>query len=392
MEYEVIEIDLSKLIRYDEEIIEIDLSELVWYDTKIIDSIFGGGLFNFFTKCKIYSITTDIQDVSQIANQFFPSSIIDGNAYKIVQMLSEQIVRLIPESNTGYITEKLVQVTTATGAAIASGGVGADMIVNSVFTVKDGLIFAAKIIRILDDIIKTVTDTESGQTKIDDDTIKFLYNFVSINFNDSIDGVDCQIKQLTKFMENEKSRVFICELMQKAYPSMVNFVSNLISSMIPDVGVFVKETIIYMMKKDVGKNLFVKQIINTLRKQYKKLPKKFRKMIETPELLEKFIINTYQPMQEFMREIVSYVPTEQPQQNGGFMRKFITRNIGKLSKSMMKGILGVTGLDKSIAGKLHNIDEAMSEIIKYSKLIAFMINKMMAISFGMLFVFLHCHL
>lgn len=353
----------------------------------------GKGLFSH---CKTYEIVTDIKDVSQITNNFFPSSLVDGNAYKIIQMLCDEVLTLVPESNTGYYAEKIVQISTATGMAVGTAGAGGDMAVNAVFTIKDGLIFAAKIIKIVDELIKTVSERkDDGTTNISDDAVKFMYNFVSINFNDGTDGVKCHVQQLMKLLKTEKSRVFVCEIMQKAYPSMVNFISNLMGTMVPDVGVVVKETILYVMKKEFGKNLFIKQIIKTLKKQYGKVPKKFRKMLEEPDKLGKFITEIFQGLQEFLREITSYVPDDKQEQTGGIFIPFktvVTKRVGKIAKGVSSTVLGITGLDKVLASKLEGIDNAISQMIQYSKLIAYMINKMLALTFAMLYVLLECPL
>jgi hypothetical protein len=353
----------------------------------------GMGLFS---RCKTYDIVDDIKDISQITNNFFPSSLIDGNAYKIIQSLCDQVLTLVPETNTGYITEKIVQITTATGMAVGTAGAGGDMAVNAVFTIKDGLIFSAKIIKVIDEIIKTVTEQgNNGETTISDDAIKFMYNFVSINFNDGIDGVKCHVQQLMKYMKSEKSKVFVCELMQKVYPEMVNFISNLMGTMIPDVGVVVKETILYVMKKEYGKNMLIKQIIKTLKTQYNKVPKKFRNMLENPDQLEKFMLDMFQGLQEFLNEIMAYIPEKSMDQKGGIFIPFsslTTKVVGKVAKGLSSTVLNITGLDKVLLEKLVGLDNAVSQMIKNIKIVAYMINKMLALSFAMLYILLECPL
>lgn len=391
-EGEIIDIDIDNLLYggNNRSYISIDLSYLNDIDFEETNKIIGGGLFNW---CKKYPIIEDEQQVSNMMEKLFPSSLVNGTAYKIIISLSEQVSSLSPKTTTGYLTEKIVQASSATGAAVATYGAGGDMAVNSVFTIKDGLIFAAKLIKMINDLSKTLLEKKQDRTSVvSKDAIKFITNLISIDFKGSINGVECWVNDIMKYFKNTQARVFICEILQQLYPELTNFIANLMGTMIPNVGVVVKESILYIMKKNIGKNIMLNSVIKNLKGQYKKIPKSFRKMLENPELLEKNMLDTYK---SFQNEIYKLFPDVKRQhddtvQSGGLFipgRSLIT----KTAKKATKFVGSVTGLDRVIIDQLVSIDKFMISFVGNIKLITFMLHKMLAMTFAILFVLKSCH-
>lgn len=398
---ETINIDIDKLIggyiineNFFDNIINIDIDNIIGYDALAINKLLGGGLFS---SCgKKHQIITDVQQTSNIMEQLFPSSLVDGVAYKTIIMLSNQVSSLSPKSTFGMITEKVVQTTSATGAAVATYGAGGDIAVNFVFTIKDGLIFAAKIIQMIENLSRTLTErviTQSQEVKtvVSDDAIRFITNIVSIDFKEGIDGVECWVGDIMEHFKNTDARVFACDIFKQIYPELINFISNLMGTMIPNVGVVIKESILYVMKKDIGKNIMLNQIINQLKKQYKKIPKMFRRMLENPELLEKDLNDKYQSFQTEIHKMYPDVKAkhDEMQQNGGIYIPGMSL-VTSMAKKATQVIGNVTGLDKVLIDQLVKLDVIITTIEKNIRLVTYMIHKLLALTFSILFVLKSC--
>lgn len=115
----------------------------------------------------------------------------------------------------------------------------------------------------------------------------------------------------------------------------------MIATSIPNLGATAGMIIIRMMQSNAGKNFMMGIVIKRLNKFYRKIPKKMRRILKDPEKLEK-MINKY----------LKY---------GGIISK---------------KLLGDTGISDTI--------------INSTKLIAYMLHKMLAITFALLYVFKKC--
>lgn len=390
----------------------------------------NGGTFCW----KKYKIITDTQDMEDVLSKLIPVSIINGDVYTTIIELTEKISQLTPSTTTGYYSEKILQILTASGAAIVTLGAGGDMIVNLIFTIKNGLVFISKIIQLIDEVIGTVTTQNNGEKVIDPDAIKLISNLFAINFEDGVTGVECWVRAIMKNAKTEGNYLFICDLLQRVYPSMVDFIANMIGTMIPDAGVFVKEAIVYMMKKETGKRIIIGQIIRLLIKNYNKIPRKYRKMIERPDDFEKMMTTEYKTLQKILydtfgdinntqyterenkrgenieheNEQVENIDVEHENeqevnsdieqntiQEGGLFPISIAQRVGKhigsrIGKEAARIVGRTTGLDNVIIEQMTNLNNAAEYIMSNAKLIAYILHKMTALSFAILYILKEC--
>lgn len=334
----------------------------------------GGCIFG----CKKYKLVGDVTNVEDIMRILIPIDILNGNSYKMITSIANSINSTIPEEEQKYYIEKITQIIVASSAAVVSGGLGGDMVVNFLFTIKKAIDMAAKTILIINEFVDMVTTKSLNGIEVDKDAITYVSDIFNINLEDGIEGVECWTRQLRKKYDKENTRVFVCDILRKIYPHAVEFIGNLIGTMIPDVGVVAGTTIIYMMKTNMGKNKMIGDIIRQLKKQYKKISKKMRRMIEDPDNMEKFIKENIEYLEKIMNIFVN--------KQGGGLIKILSKTVGKIARPITGTIAHMTGLDEYI-NRLSDMTKIISD---NAKLIAYIMNKMIALTFAMLYTMKEC--
>ena len=132
----------------------------------------------------------------------------------------------------------------------------------------------------------TKKNAETGQTEIDPNAVRFLYDVLSANFDEGPDGVKCYIDYMFKIYGEKEARVFICDLFSMAYNEMVDFIGASIASAIPDIGFVLGRGVVKMMRTEFGKRKVIKTI---MRYYYKKIPGKMQKLIQNKDELSNFL-------------------------------------------------------------------------------------------------------
>jgi hypothetical protein len=445
----------------DDEYIDIDLGDLFIKASVMQESIdYLNGGFSLFSSCKKYQLVENLDDNDELMNSLFPSNIVGSGAYKRVIQLSSSIQNLPSDSEIGYYIEKAIQVAAASGAAVATLGAGGDMLVNLLFTIKHALVMAARIITTINEIVEMITvqhnepaqeqsdgtaEKSEAVTKVDPDAVRFLSDLLNIDFRDGPNGVECWIKQIFKLYKTDQTNIFVCNILQKIYPSLVEFISNMIGTMVPNAGVVVSSAIVMVMNTNIGKKMAMGRVISMLKKQYKKIPKNLKKMIQDPDLLEKTMTDGFEGLQSVLRDIFKYdedmpvgevpvegepvedvpvedvpvedvpvedvpvedVPVEDVQVEGeqvegkpiegglfipgyGIMKRVASKTANLTVLPALKGISTLTGLNKLIGPKLRVMDQGISMITKNSRLIAYILHKMLAFTFALLYTLQQC--
>jgi hypothetical protein len=387
-------IDLENIFIQDyPEYIEINVSKLL-----------GGGLFS---KCKQYPLVEDITEASDILNALFPARILGSDGYHIFLKFLDVVKLFNPSSDLGKLLETAIQAVVATSAAVFTMGLGGDRIVNAVFTIKKGIFFSIDIIQFIDYVLGTLTIqtniqneqpefTENMQKiqniQLDPDAIRFIADLFNINFNDGPSGVKCWVDQIYKKYNMEGTNIFLCQALMPLYFPLVEFIANFIGTSIPNVGIIVIEKMKKMMKTNFGKKLGMKLVIRHLKKSYRKIPKKFRKMIEDPDKFKDYIDTELNYYRESLRKAFG-IDEEMIYENemeGGmigppgykFAKKFIEKRTGD--------IMRITGINKIFIPQIRNVDKLINLILMHSEFFPYVLNKLLAISFAILYVFKKC--
>lgn len=426
---------LDDLDKYSDNYVDIDVNNLM-----------GGGIIdtfkNLFKKCKKeYPLIEELPENANILDNLFPSSVVGSGAYTSIVWIANALSRITPDSTGGKTIEMMIQSIVATLATIASLGAGGDMIVNLLFTIKKGIFFVATIIRTIDNIVGTMTipeeqlqetlnlgrdiDGNSDQeivdvpAQIDPNSKLFIANLLSVDFRDGPKGVECWVKQIFKKYNNIDTSLFVCEALRPIYPALASFIANIIGGMIPDVGVVVINSIQLAMSTKKGQNMGIKIILKLIRKFYKQIPKGVRKMLQDPILMDETITNLFTSLQDGLHDIFGHYEQERAkgeaivdavedavagqmeseieQDGSGLFRvlsapaRKVISTTGTVGKYAVKYGSKMVGLDKVIAKQLVKFDAIVEIVIKYSKLLSYMISKLLAFSFTMLYVFQRCN-
>lgn len=372
-----------------------------------ISKLLGGGLFN---KCKReYPLVTDVTEATDVLNALFPVRILGSDGYHTFIQALDIVKIFSPSTDLGRMLETAIQALVATGAAVLSLGMGGDMIVNAIFTVKKGVFFAIDIIQFIDYILGTMTiqveeirdQTEFQQEmqkiqniQLDPDAIRFIADLFNINFNDGPDGVKCWVDAIYKKYEMEGTNIFLCQALMPLYFPLVDFITNFIGTSVPDVGIVVIETLKKTMRTNYGKKMGMNIIIKQLKRSYKKIPKRFRKMIENPEKFRDYIDSDLNYHRETLRKVfgISEEDLVEGEMAGGIGiplppgTRLAKRMIEKSSGQIMR----LTGINKLLIPQLRQIDQIFKFIIEHSEFFPYVLNKLLAIAFAIIYVFKRC--
>jgi hypothetical protein len=400
-----ISINLKDLEKITKEIKNINLFIPIEYIEIDIPKLIGGGLFSSCKKS--YPLVEDITEASDVLNALFPARILGSDGYYTFLRALEIVKMFSPSTDMGKLLETGIQAVVATGAAVLSLGLGGDMIVNAVFTVKKGIFFAIDIIQFIDYVLGTITipveqigdqpEFEQNMQKIqniqlDPDAIRFIADLFNINFNDGPNGVKCWVDAIFKKYNMEGTNIFLCQALMPLYFPLVEFIANFIGTSIPDVGIVVIETLKKLMKTNFGKSMGMNIVIKQLKRSYRRIPKKFRKMIENPAKFKEFIDSELNYQRESLRKAFGIRQEdlmEEQQEGGIFMppgAKFARKMIEKRSGQIMR----LTSVNRLLIPQLKQIDKLLSFIIEHSEFFPYVLNKLLAIAFAIIYVFKKC--
>lgn len=280
---------------------------------------------------KKYALVEKVPDINDILDLILPKVLFGEDTDGVIEQLQHIISQITPQSTTGQIVDKMAQVSASVLGSIVSYGMGGDVIVNMIYTIRNGIALTLGIISVIrNELIRIKQQLQ------DPEILRMIYNLLDINFTEGIEGVRCKVKYI--FSENKRISVnmLLCELFRRVYPKMAEFIGSLMSASIPNSGGLPQILIVRAMKTNAGKNYMMSMVIKKLKKFYKKVPKKYRKMLEDPNKLENY-----------------------------------------LSRILSKGAF--------IYGA-----KIQKQVIKYIKGIAYILHKMIAITFMLLYVFKEC--
>ena len=343
-------------------------------------------MFLFGKQCKEYKLVNindiDVKAITDSANPV--ANMLLGDNRDVIMQVVDIVGKIdFTESTIASLMQKITQWISATAAAVASMGAGGDMIVNSAFTVKHAITFLARIIKVVDNIAETVVTRGEDGVKIDESAILLLMDIFNINFNDGSSGVKCWVEQIIKKYDNDdNSRNFVCELVKKVYPNMVRFISNLIGSSVPDLGVAAIELIERTMMSNFGKGIIMSSAIGTLEKQYKRIPKSMRNIIRDPKLLS-------QTLKERLEPVVKYIKGDDVEKKtkGSSWIRMPNRIIMDYAKSAVSSVASTAFHSVISDEQFNNFVKLLEVTIEKSDYIAYLINKLIAFTFaGLYFV------
>jgi hypothetical protein len=182
--------------------------------------------------------------------------------------------------NTETFGKKLMvntmHIVAGVGAAIATAGLGGDMLINMVFTIKS----------ILDLIIGTIDGLID--ILLDKDGIRFIYDIFSIDFRDGPFGVKCWMEYILKsYGEGSKAYAIACKFFNMLVDKFANFIGNMMGSMIPDT-VGLLSLIVPMIINNFQKGAFT-FLEKQLNKYYNRIPWDKRQLIEHPDLFKAYL-------------------------------------------------------------------------------------------------------
>lgn len=332
----------------------------------------------FGRKCKQYKLidANDI-NISTIKNGVSPiTNILLGENRETIIQIMDVIQQIdFTNSNIANLLQKAIQTIGGTIATVLSMGGGGDMIVNSAFTIKHAITLLAKVITTIDEISKTMmTDNE-----IDDDAIRLVMDLLNMDFKDGPNGIKCWVEQIIRKYNTENSRLFVCELVRKVYPNMVAFISNLIGSSVPDIGIVVIHAVEKAMMTNFGKGMVMKGVIRNVRRQYNKIPQKFRKIIANPPLMSELIRKRLEPLLNYLNGEKSNKKTSK-----SFFR--LPHNVlADYAKSAVSTITSTVAETFISPDQFNKFIELVNVSVENSEYIAYIINKLMAFTFASLY-------
>jgi hypothetical protein len=336
-------------------------------------------------------------------DKIFPMSIVGSQAYDIIMQINDQINALSTNSTIQYYLEEIVQIVASAVAIAATGGAGGDMIVSAFFTVRHGIAMSSKIIGMIDNIKKKlVVDfiDESGnkQASISPETVQFLGDFFNIDFEDGPEGVECWVKAIFRKYRKQQMTVIMCDIISEAqlFETLGQFIANFIASSIPDAGYLVKKSIEKLMQSKMVRKVVMMNIMKRFKKNYKKIPKKTRLMIQKPELFEEAFMEKYLLVRKDFtsKEFPIQNDNEEQQinieQNGGIFRKIGLKQLSNIGEKV-RGVAGKgVGYVIKQVGVGDQLFEQIDPIMMHSKLIAYTIHKMLALSYAILCILKKC--
>lgn len=372
-------------------------------------------------RCDKYPLVEDTTEISELLDKLFPPTILGGNVVDTIQQINNTVMKLSTESNLWYYIEKIIQAGASIGAAAGTAGAGGDMAVSLIFTIRHGVDMASRVVNTVFRFRDIVFEEREEGMGVSTETVRFLGDLFNIDFRDGPDGVDCWVGQMFKQYNMDNMNVVICQLLNETriYQKMTEFVGNFIGSMIPDAGFLVSSFIIKFMSSNFGKRSMMRTIIKMLKKKYKKIPKSVRLIIQDPNKLDAFVLDSYSnfrkafgitekikeplvsedqpPLPDENTEQIPAEQTleqtlEQPTEGGGLISMAMKRT-KKMGKRALKvaGLVGrLTGTNEMIISKM---DQLMQQfIIPYSKIVAYTLHKMLALTFALLYIFEKCPL
>lgn len=325
----------------------------------------------------------------------------------------EDAVNVIdPKSPIGKTLMKLVQTLVGATAAVATGGMGGDMIVGLIFTIKNAIAFLMRILSMVKYLMLFIPKLCSDEAT---DFLHYVYDILNINFSGGPIGVKCQYEYIkSQYPQQKTLQLLFCKVFSQLYMSFTEFFGTMIASFIPDNANLVGIAITTILQSNITKNVAINLIIKQILKYYNKIPPNLRIILENPDLMYALIncvfsMNSIQLIFDAMDSLpmLAFNPALKISSK---IAKKITKKIllGKNAKQADQ-----CKLENIIKSKTHidatedtqplppqkqppsktedNYITTLMEIIKkYSKLIAFILNKLLALSFVILYVTKDC--
>lgn len=223
----------------------------------------------------------------------------DGANDQVVRVISildklDAVISVIdPESTFGQVGLRTLQTALGAIATIAGVGIPLDIIVNLIFTIKDAIAFVIKILNLISYIFKVLNQICPAEREV---LMYYIYDILNINFETGPIGVKCQydyIKQ--KYPTHEKLNLILCKLFAVVYMKFTSFLSNAISTSIPYNFGLVSHAIYLILKSGAAKNAAFSIITKKTMKFYNKVPPFMKKTIQSPTGLGNLIRCIFDP-------------------------------------------------------------------------------------------------
>lgn len=353
---------------------------------------------------KSYNLIDHTIEINTVIDKIFPKSIFLGDAYGVIMQINDRILELSTDTTMQYYVEEIVQLIASVVAAVITGGVGGDMVVSAFFTLRHGITMVSKIIGLVDSVKKKIIVDELGVSE----TTQFLGDLFNIDLRDGLEGVECWMDAIFKKYNKQKMNVIICEIINEGhlFETLGQFIANFIAASIPDAGYFVKKSIEKMLTSKTARKIIMMNIMKRFKKNYKKMPKNVREMIQNPEIFDKVFLDGYLSIRkEFTSKEFPIVSDETKitdtkknvqkesaidNQQGGFLAKLFRKSAIKIGKKASGFAAKGVGFAVRQAGVGDKLIGKIDPIMIYSKLIIFTIHKMLALSYALLCILKKC--
>lgn len=221
---------------------------------------------------------------------------VDDQVVRIISILDklDSIISVIdPESTLGQVAMRTLQTALGAIATVAGVGIPLDIIVNLVFTIKDAIAFVIKILNLVSYIFKILKQICPAEREI---LMFYIYDILNINFETGPIGVKCQYEYIKqKYPTHETLDLILCKLFAVVYMKFTAFLSNAISTSIPYNFGLVSHAIYLILKSGAAKNAAFNIITKKTIKFYNKVPPFMKKTIQSPTGLGDMIRCTFDP-------------------------------------------------------------------------------------------------
>lgn len=412
---------------------------------------FSDLVYIFFPKELIYDDANEKHEIANIElnevikNVTEMSGSVDAGVINIIYWLDNLdmiISKIDPESTVGQVSMRTLQTILGSLATVAGVGIPLDTVVNLIFTIKDAIAFAIKLLNLLSYILKLLNKMCPSERN---ELTYYIYDILNINFKTGPIGVKCQYDYIKKqYVSHEKFNFMLCKMLSVIYSKFASFMSNAIASSIPYNFGVLSHTLYATLQSGTAKGAVLNMIINKTVKTYNKIPSNMKLILQLPNGIGDFIKCSFDPymfkliydnlddaIKKSVKSVSSFVPFGfNPV---GFAINATFGMTQKMTNIASKAIIGSTPKDIIMSGILSLFGLSLAEvlsspippycshlttqkkkrtkqviqsdtsetqpternklsktIIKYGSLLGFLIHKLLALSFLLLYVFKSC--
>ena len=321
-----------KNAEHESEYINVDYDDLFIGKKSLNDMMLeldGGGLYDIFFCRGNFPLMEDISEPKEIIHELYPSNVFGHNAYKKIIKMCVWMSKLQQYVSYDKYVETAIRIANSKGVSSESLGMGCDVLVNFIFTIMKSLIMMTKIIATIDQTTSVLTDDERElihntipdeyvenqteeytSTQLNTNAIYFLRDLLNIDFHSGPSGVKCWIRRIFMKHEGKIDNETQCVIARKLYPIIVQFIANLIGTSIPTIGSSVTEFIIMAMTTNEGKKVATEGMLGNIEKQYMKISKNMRAILENPNKLSNYMTKNYTTFQEILHYLFNNIDDE----------------------------------------------------------------------------------